>query len=233
MLYLYYGNDVPKVRAKAFTSLEALTQGEIIPTYVTCENYEEGIITDAVEGQSLFGGVQIIVIDTLSEDAALFEQVLTHVPHMAGSANHFIWIEGVLKAPEKKKIQAHASLAEEITGDTKAKFNTFSLTDALLRRDKKSLWILLMEAWQAGVSNEEIIGILFWQIKILRLASKTKSAEEAGQKPFIYNKAKSALRNFKAGDLERLGEGLLSIYHDGHAGKIDTALGLEKWVLTL
>jgi len=233
MLYLYYGNDASKVRHKAFQFIETLTQGQFLATHVTKDNYVPGMILDYAEGASLFGNTEVIVIDTVSEDDAVFEQVLEFLPIMADSANHFILVEGVLKAPEKKKIQSHTTSVEEITGEAKDKFNTFLLTDAYLRRDKKSLWLLLMEAWKRGVSNEEIIGILFWQVKILRLVEKTKSADEARQKPFVYDKAKRALAQFKKGEIEEHSRALLSIYHDGHQGKVDTARALEKWTLSI
>ncbi len=233
MLYVYFGNDAPKVRHKAFQFIETLTKGETLATQVTIENYAEGMILEYAEGASLFGSTEVVVIDTVSEDDVIFEQVLELLPVMAQSANHFVLVERTLTAPIKKKIQTHASAIEEIVGETKEKFNTFLLTDAYLRKDKKSLWLLLMEAWKAGEKNEAIIGILFWQVKMLRLVSKTKSAEEAGQKPFVYSKAKRALSQFKEGEPETHSQQLLSIYHDGHQGKVDTALALEKWVLSI
>ncbi len=233
MLYLYFGNDAPKVRHKAFQFIETLTKGEVLATHVTKENYAPGMILEYAEGTSLFGSTEVIVIDTVSEDDTVFQETLGLLPVMAQSANHFVFIESTLTAPMKKKIQTHTTMIEEIKGETKERFNAFLLTDAYLRKDKKSLWLLLMEAWNAGVSNEEIIGILFWQVKMLRLALRTKSAEEAGQKPFVYSKAKRALTQFKKGEPDTHSEQLLSLYHDGHQGKVDTALALEKWTLSI
>ena len=62
---------------------------------------------------------------------------------------------------------------------------------------------------------------------------QTKSAEEAGQKPFVYQKAKRALSKFKSGELEKLSRELLVLYHEGHMGKGDINLTLEKWVLNV
>jgi hypothetical protein len=52
-------------------------------------------------------------------------------------------------------------------------------------------------------------------------------------KDFPYNKAKRSLRNFKEGELEKLSQTLLAVYHDGHGGKRDIDLALEKWTLTI
>ncbi len=233
MLYVYFGNDAIRVRQKAFDFVHTITEDDSLVTTISSDRYEEGIITDIAEGSSLFGGIQVCVIDTPSEDSEVFLHVMEQLAVMQDSHNHFILIESVLKADEKKKIQSRATKFEELTSEKKEKFNAFLLTDALLRRDKKSLWLLLMEAQTNGLSNEEIIGVLFWQVKILRLVEKTKSAEEAGQKPFVYSKAKRALMNFKKGDLDSISKNLLTIYHDGHLGRHDTALALERFVLTV
>ncbi len=233
MISVFFGNDVIGVRTKAFDFVHSLTEEGSGITHVTPDHYEEGMIADVAEGASLFGGMQVCVIDTPSEDQAMYVSVVERLEMMKTSPHHFVLIESTLTAPEKKKFEAHATHFEELTAEKKERFNTFLLTDAFLRRDKKSLWILLQEAWGAGISNEEIIGVLLWQVKILRLVEKTKSAEESGQKPFVYQKAKRALSSFKKGELDSISRELLIIYHDGHLGKHDTGLALEKWVLSL
>lgn len=233
MLYVYFGSDTAGVRQKAFDFVQTLTDGDTLITNITEENYQTGIIEDLAEGVSLFSAEQVVVLDTPSESEDFFEGVLSRLVLLKESKNHFVVIEGALTAGNKKKIESHACTSEEIEGGKKEKFNTFALTDALLRRDKKSLWLLLMDAWKAGITNEAIIGVLFWQIKILRLAEKTKSAEEAEQNSFVYQKAKRALSIFKKGEPDTLSRKLLTIYHDGHLGKCDTSLALEQWVLEM
>lgn len=233
MLSVFFGNDVIQVRKRAFDFVHTLTEDGSGITHITPDHYEEGMILDMAESASLFGGVQVCIIDTPSEDQAMYASVVERLKMMKTSPHHFILIESALTAPEKKKFEVHATTFEEATAEKKERFNTFLLTDALLRRDKKSLWILLNEAWREGISNEEIIGVLLWQVKILRLAEKTKSAEAAGQKPFVYQKAKRALSNFKKGELDSISRDLLTVYHDGHLGKVDTGLALERWVLSL
>ncbi len=233
MLYVYFGSDVIQVREKAFAFIEKIKGDDAEVLHVSKENYEPGILQDLLQSVSLFGGAQSIVIDTLGEDTEAFTALLDRCEEMQTSANHFVVIEKNLLAPEKKKISAHADEVHEYTKEGEEKFNTFALTDALIARDKKKLWMLLMESWKQNKANEEIVGILFWQIKILRLAERTKSAEEAGQKPFVYQKAKRALSNFKKGELDHMSRDLLSMYHEGHMGKVDMSIALEKWVLQL
>jgi hypothetical protein len=73
---------------------------------------------------------------------------------------------------------------------------------------------------------------LWWQLKTLRLAELTQSADEAGVKSFPYDKAKRSLSKFAPGEVVALSESLLRLYHDARAGKRDLILALERWVLT-
>ena len=91
--------------------------------------------------------------------------------------------------------------------------------------------MLLQEANAASLRPEEIIGMLWWQLKALRLAKITRTAEEAGMKEYPYKKAKQSLGLFKDGEVEQLSHSLLELYHDAHQGKRDMDLALEEWVL--
>ena len=233
MLYAFFGDDTVKVRkeAAAFVAEREKKGAEV--ARIQSGEFVSGSLADAAGSASLFGKEQVVVIDTPSEEVAMFEQVFEMLEVFADSETVFVLIEGKLLAPEKKKLQKYAKECVELTGEKVAAFNTFGLSDALADRDKKKLWILLAEAKRQGQSAEELVGLLFWQIKTLRLALKTGSAEEAGIKPFVYSKAKRALLKFKDGELDRLSETLTTLYHEGHAGKKDIDVALERWVLAL
>lgn len=233
MLVVYCGNDTIGVREKAFAEVSKYEKKGYTLERVDAENYAAGVLQDAAGATSLFGDQTVYVIDTPSTSKDFYADVTEHLEILRESENPFIVIEGSLLAPEKKKFAKYAQSLEEVKGESSERFNSFALAEALAKRDKKSLWLLLQEARLSGSSDEEIIGILWWQLKALRLAAKTKSAQEAGMKDFPYNKAKRALGNFKDGDVERISHSLLSVYHDGHLGKRDIDLALEKWCLTL
>jgi hypothetical protein len=107
------------------------------------------------------------------------------------------------------------------------------MSDALAVKDKRSLWLLLQEAKAGGMSAEEIVGILSWQLKSIRLAAMTKNFTEAGMKEYPYKKAKSALNIFKIEEVEQKAHDLIKLYHAGHRGERDMDLALEEWVLRL
>jgi len=232
MLYIYFGNNTGEVRQKALARVHVCAGNDGQVVHITSDAYVVGSLTDLASGASLFSEKQVFLLDTPSERAEAYEDVIANLELLKESEHDFILIEQAVLAGDKKKFSTHGE-AHEITAEKKDSFNTFSLTDAFCMRDKKTFWLLLMEARKAGVPAEEIIGVLFWQIKILRLVEKTKSAEEAGQKPFVYQKAKRALSKFKSGELEKLSRELLVLYHEGHLGKGDINLTLEKWVLTV
>lgn len=232
MFNLYFGTDMVAARLAALSNVEALV-AESAPrvTKIESTNFAQGILADMLGATSLFGGTELYFIDTPSENKDFYTEVMGVLKEMAESANTFIIIEGTLLAPEKKKFEKYTSVMEEFKKVAETPFDVWAMADALSRHDKKSLWVLLMDAKRMGLSAEEIIGTLWWQLKTLRMASQTKSATEAGMKDFPYNKAKRSLVNFKVGEVESLSRGLLNVYHDGHGGVRDIDEGLEEWVL--
>ena len=233
MLHLFYGNDTITVRQKAldFSSVEEKKGMKV--EHIEVENYAEGVFSDIVGAVSLFGEKTLYIIDTPSGKTEMYDAVIVNLEAFATSDNTFVVIEEALLAPQKKKFQKHAETIEEFKAAAAERFNAFGMADSLSRKDKKTLWIQLQEAKHANLSAEEIIGTLWWQLKSMRLAKNTNSAEEAGMKDFPYNKAKRALSVFKDGELEALSKGLLTVYHDGHLGKVDIDISLERWMLTL
>lgn len=233
MLHAFFGTDTITVRHKAGTFVHEKQNAGAEVIRLEPTTYVPERLVDAVGSVSLFGAPQVIVIDTPSVEPDMFAQVFEVLESFASTKHDVVLIEGKLLAPEKKKLQKYAATMGEYTAESKLAFNTFALADALLERDKKNLWVLLSRAKVEGLGSEEIIGTLFWQLKSLRLAAKTNDPEEAGLKPFVYSKAKRALSKFKDGELEMLSETLVAAYHDGHTGRRDISVALERWVLAL
>lgn len=231
MLHVYYGNDSTTVRERAFAAVESLATEGVRVTRLESGQFERGMLANLLGAASLWGDPELYLIDTPSEDADFYAELVAHVAELGESNNTFVVMETTLLAPERKKFEKYASVLEESKRLVVERFDVFRMAEALSKRDKKSLWVLLQEAKQAGLAAEEIIGTLWWQLKTLRLAALTKSADEAGMKEFPYNKAKRALSGFKAGEIEKLSIDLLRVYHDGHGGVRDTDEGLEEWVL--
>jgi len=123
---------------------------------------------------------------------------------------------------------------EKLPLDKKGKeFNIFALTEALGNRNKKEAWVLYQKALSAGLSADEIFFKLFWQVKSMLIAGRTKNAEEADMKTFPYNKAKGFLKNFKLEEIERLSEDLVIGYHLARRGEGEITTLIEKILLKL
>lgn len=123
---------------------------------------------------------------------------------------------------------------EKLPLDKKGReFNIFTLTDALGARDKKRAWIIYQQALAAGLSAEEVFFKLFWQVKTMLMTARTKSVTETDMKEFPYSKAKSFLKNFKPGELEKLSEDLVIGYHQARRGEGEIETLVEKILLGL
>jgi len=233
MLEVYYGNDTELVRRTVHERTTSLKKAGVEVSTIEKDTFVPGILTDAVGATSLFGEALGYVLDTPSDAAEFNAEVTAQLEAMAVSPHVFIVLEGPLLAAAKKPFAKHAETIEEYKKAAAGRFNTFSLAEALAGKQKKQLWLLLQEARLSGAAAEEVIGILWWQLKSLRLAAFTTSAAEAGMKDFPYNKAKRSLPNFKDGEIESLSRSLLVVYHDGHGGKRNIDDALEEWVLKM
>jgi hypothetical protein len=232
MLQVFYGNDQLQVREQAHVYIDSVLGEGQEAVRLESDNYESGLLSSVSGAMSLFSSSNVYVVDTPSLNKDFYAELMDLVEALVLSSNTFVLIEKDINAADKKKFTKHTEdLHLYKKTASKDFFNVFKMAEALSRKDKRSLWVLLCEAKRNGLSAEEITGTLWWQLKTMRLASLTSSAEEAGVKDFPYNKAKQTLRNFKDGELEALSFSLMNLYHDGHKGKRDIDMALEEWVL--
>ena len=118
-------------------------------------------------------------------------------------------------------------------GDRDIGGKMFAMTDALGARNQKRLWTLYQQALRHGVVNEELHGILFWQVKSMLLAALSKDVKESGLNPFVYGKAKNYAKNFTLSELKKISSQLVTMYHQAHRGEVDFDIALEKFFLTI
>ena len=226
-----------RVRTEAHTFLDTYEEKGVRVEYIGAELISEDFLRDRVSAQSLFGATEagdVTLFDTPSEKTGALDALLAYVEALAQSDDVFVVIEQKLLAASAKILKAHAKKFIEVkdTADGE-RFNVFALSDALARRDKKALWVLFQQAVHAGISPEELAGTFMWQIKSMRLVSRTKSAEEAGLKPFVYTKAQRALAKFTPEEIDGMSRELIALYHDARLGKRDMDIALERFVLAL
>jgi len=235
MLYLFYGTDNLQAREGVTNLLRELREQTPNLTVYNQEpaSYTAGEWASLATSVTLFGTPNIYLVYQPTEQVECYNELVKNADLLAKSEHHFVVSAGGLSVVDKKLLTAVATTHTEYKKVDSERFNLFALAEALAGRDKRTLWFLLQDARREGIATEEIIGVLWWQLKTMRLAAGTNSATEAGVKDYPYNKAKRALSRFKAGEVEALARALLFLYHAGHTGRVDIGLALERWVLEM
>lgn len=238
MIYLMHGTDHKKARDKTRALTDALQKKKPDALFyrITTQNYAENPIESLVSGQGLFESKYIVFYDNIFEAKEIKEKLTVALAEIKESDNIFIFLEKEIDKKTLDKISKYAEKVQEFTAsETKKKkeYNPFAISDALHARDKKRLWMLLLEAKNKGNAAEEIHGIIWWQVKVLKLASMSKNAKEADLSPFVFSKAKVSADGFSKEQIDGMLSDLVSMYHDAHRGEKDFWVELERWGLGL
>lgn len=238
MIFFYYGSDREKIQKTARATFEALQKKKPDASFVSfgVENLDESVLQEVTSSQGLFERKVVAKIADVLEDKEKSELILKYLKEMKATDNIIVWSEGEVKKADLEKIKKYAEKVEEFGVKQKAekKFpSVFKMTDAIGDKDKKNAWALLRSELDSGSADEELHGTIFWQIKSILLAKKTKSADEAGLNPYVYSKAKSFSRNWEENELNIAVSNLIDMYHKAHRGEVNFEVELERWVLKI
>ncbi len=244
MLYVFHGTQISKSIEKAHALIDSLRTKRPDAFYVKIESdgWRNMIIEEHLGGQGLFSNKYIIFLDRVTENSEAKEILASFVPAMQESANIFIVSECKINAELKKTFDKNADkvvISDEAkvpfvygkSSASKNDFNIFTLADAVGGREKMKAWMIYREAIKNGLEAESILGTLFWQVKSMIIATNSKSAVDAGLKPFVYEKSKKHAKNYSKEELNNLLENIIVLYHDGHRGLINMELGIERMML--
>jgi DNA polymerase III delta subunit len=236
MLYFIYGIDRDKTRAKKDELLSVLRgkrpDAEVF--VLDTDTFTAPKLESLYSSQGLFEQKHITILDGLLSDKGAKEAVLGALVPLAGSSSVFLLLDGALDAKTVALIEKHAAKTYPFGEKKKAEWGNnigFLLADAFGEKDRKSAWVLFQKAIRAGSSAEELHGTLFWQVKTMMLAKKTKSAEEAGLKLFPYGKAVRFAKNFKEEELAEILSRLVDMYHGIRMEGGELELEMEKFLL--
>ena len=237
MLYLIHGSDYDTVRTKANGLVQTLQKKRPDASVFTLafDNFSEMALDEYIGGQGLFSNKYIISVnDSLSEDS-MSDIILERLKDIAASDNVFIFRERELDAKTFDKFKKHATKVEEHQLKTalakKEEFNVFTLGDALGSRDKARLWSLYIQAKDSGLEDENIHGVLMWQIKSMVRAAASGSANDSGLKPFVYTKSKGFAAKYPGPALYALLDDFVCMYHEARKGKDGLGELLERYIL--
>lgn len=162
--------------------------------------------------QSMFGGEETYVLaDAINSERQ--EEFLELAGALAESPNTFIFEEEkLLKGPTTSLEKAGAEIVVEKRPAAAARgFDPFGLTFAFAARDRKKLWLGLMQAFKAGEKAEAVAGLLNWKLR-----QELERATGAKREQLI-----------------NLSRQLVYMYHDSHRGAGDLELLLERFALRL
>ncbi len=154
------------------------------------------------------------------------------------SATSYVFLEPELTAAEQKKHKDYLEIVvsnkpDDVSPSKKSKISPFAITEKFAMRDKRGTWVEYQRSLMAGVDPEDIYFKLQWQTRSLLAAKLSGTASEAGMKDYPYNKAKAALPKFKSGEVEKMSNQLLQVWHAGHGGGQEFPLALEQFILSV
>jgi len=239
MIIFISGTDINKILKVSRKHLDTLISKRPEARFFKIDNetFQQIELEELFCGQGLFDKKFIVRLDRVFENTEAKDFILQNITQMAESENAFILTEGKLTKPIFEKIKKVALKTEEFnkTEVIKKEFNVFLLADALGKKDKKQMWILLYQALRAGLSPEQIHGVLFTQVKniaFVKCAEKEKiELNQLNIHPFALKKAIGFTKNFSQTEIENLSRQLLIIYHNARMGGDELPTALEKFVL--
>ena len=194
----HVGKHIPKGSVIEDIAWEKLERDELLALATTAPLFS-GTRTLRLEGA--LGGAQ-------------GEEFLALAGELARSPHTFIFIEEkLLKKPTDALTKAGATVLAAPAAKKAEAFNIFALANAFGARDRKKLWILLVEAGRAGAAPEAVAGMLHWKVRDM-LGKGARSA-------------------YTPEELKRLSRELVVLYHDSHRGAGELGLLLERFALNL
>lgn len=234
MLITFVG-DEDRSREKIRELIASLLLKKPDASFFRFTTESEQSLEELLFSQGLFSQKYIVLLDNIFEEKIYKEYVVKNLKEIQESPNIVILFETVVDAKTKTKLEKISDKYKDnsVTAKKQEKFNVFSLTDALLQKDKKKLWVGYQKALLQNVSAEEIFGVLMWQVKALVQAQTSANAKEADLKPFVFTKAKKAERVYSQSEAENLLKHMVEMYHDSRRGKGKLELLLERKILAL
>lgn len=235
MLFLIAGTHFDKRKAASEKLIDTLVTKRPDANQVIFDdqNFSASRFLETIEGAGLFESKNIVIARGVLENKEFKNIIIEKLEDLHNSSNAFVFIENkILKTTSNKfeKIGATVHLFDSIT--KKQEFNIFSLTDLLAQKKKKDLWVKYNEAKLHSVADEELHGIFLWQLKAITLTFLTNQTN-SGLKPFVYNKAKTASKNWTEKSVLSAQKKLIQNYHEARRGNVNFSLALEKFILSL
>jgi hypothetical protein len=242
MLYLIYGTNTNKIRAKQkeLVGIMQSKQPNVSVYRVTTENWKDFSLEELLGSQGLFLAKYIVTLDKLLEDKEIGSEVIGALEEMKVSEHAWIILEDKVSAPNLKKIEKFAYKVFDFNdsigaqgGSEKKRPLAFDFAEQFASKNKVGAWSEFIKLKEAELAGEEIHGVLWWQMKSVYLAKFSKTADESGLAPYSFQKALRLSKGWELKELNVLLDKLVEIYHEAHRGGGDLMVELEGLSLGL
>lgn len=215
MIYLFYGSDAGKVRAKAFQWVAAARKKAPEAPYIriAADAVTEESLAEAASSQGLFFSKTLVLLDdpfSLSESAEL---VLEHLEMLSESQNPIAILAPKLLAARVKKVAAvsEKTFESNVVEKKERGFNS-GLVNALGSRDSELLWKEITKALREGDAPEAVHGLLHWKARDMMQKGSPKWGRDGARK---------------------LSRDLIELLSDSRSGDLPLAENLERFALSI
>lgn len=182
MLYLYTGTDRKKAHAAMDAAIKKVSKRDSHVVRITDAHTPADLVA-ALQGSGMFGGSRVVVLDSVFTNEGMVALAEQSLVHMKDSSEHFFVLEEKPLADVRKKIEKYAKKAERFDAPNKKKDGSiFELSNALVRQDKKALWVGYQRELAKGTAPEAIHGVLFWAVKDAFMKSAASERKNRAKK---------------------------------------------------
>ena len=236
MLYIYAGPDIERARAKLRATVGSLRAKYPQALFIrfTTEDIEKINFLELTESQALFKSNYVVVFDNL---LAELPETIDFIKEFKDSDNLFFILEDEL---DRKYQEKFTKIADKVTIFNKKQEpkkptspNLFRITDAILEKRFLDAWIELQKAENIGVSSEEIVGILFWLFKSVKVVFESQNPNGTGINPFVFNKIKKNItsKKWQKNSVDKYLVELSQLTQQARLNNQNTDILLEKFIL--
>lgn len=235
MIHVFIGQDSQKAREDARALFVKTRENDIGAAVTRFDDisFDLTLATELLNAENLFGGGNILYFDGILD-------------HIDGEA----FYRTILKKDGHTVIIRETNPPKDLlaffgrSGEVKAyplmtngekRQDSFALSDALGRRDKKMAWVEFEKVRRRGAIMEEVHGTVYWAFKTMYLISvlAKPDAIATGMKEFTYKNYAVSAKKFTTVELvEKLRE-LKDMYHRAHRGEGDFEVMMEEFVLAV
>ncbi len=207
---------------------------------ISIDSWNSEYVKNLLSSQGLFLPKYVIVFNFISENKEFFSELLEFLPELKNTEHICIVAEKAVTKKDEEKIKFFSQKSQNFNDRAGAGGNgkgekkeppTFALADAFATRDFLKSMKYFTELRRLEIAAEEIHGVLWWQMKAVKLSAEAQSAVGAGLSPFVFKKSKSAAAIWDKPHLELVIHELFEMYHRAHRGELDFYTTLERLIV--